>query len=107
MWTAVKKQFYTLALIDALMKELPSHWLLQFGTSIFHTYGHQWVCQLWYHPQKGDIWELSDGEGCEQLWAYLRKLIPGLQVTGYHRRLFILDLQIEQCNREEAISLRK
>ncbi|KAF9503172.1 hypothetical protein BS47DRAFT_1275829, partial [Hydnum rufescens UP504] len=89
MWTAGEKQFYALTLIDALMKELPSHWLvgllyditcqlhcallkwnylnswlpqLQFGTSIFHTYGHQWVCQLWYHPQKGDIWELSDGE---------------------------------------------
>jgi Kyakuja-Dileera-Zisupton transposase len=98
----------TLTLINMLMKELPSHWQmgllydiacqlhhallkwsyfyswlpqLCFGISMFHAYGHQWVCQLWYHPQKGQIWGLSDGEGCECLWAYLRKLIPCLWVT--------------------------
>jgi hypothetical protein len=109
MWTAGEKQFYALALIDALMKEVPRHWQvgllydiacqlhrslikwhyldmwlprLRFGTSVFHAYGHQWVCQLWYHPRKGQIWGLSDGEGCERLWASIRKLIPGLRVTG-------------------------
>ncbi|KAF9507807.1 hypothetical protein BS47DRAFT_1303577 [Hydnum rufescens UP504] len=92
MWTAGEKQFYALALIDALMKEIPCHWQvgllydiacqfhhalikwkyldvwlprLQFATSVFHAYGHQWVCQLWYHPRKAQIWGLSDGEGCE------------------------------------------
>jgi Kyakuja-Dileera-Zisupton transposase len=109
MWTVGKKQFYALALIDALMKEIPCHWQvgllydiacqlhcalikwkyldawlprLRFATSMFHAYGHQWVCQLWYHPRKGQIWGLLDGEGCERLWASLRKLIPVLCVTG-------------------------
>ena len=114
MWTAGEKQFYALALIDAMMKEIPSHWKVgllydiacqlhrallkwhyldiwlprrRFATSVFHAYGHQWVCQLWYHPRKGGIWGLSDGEGCERLWSYLRKLIPGLRVTGVSERI--------------------
>ncbi|KAF9515371.1 hypothetical protein BS47DRAFT_1262229, partial [Hydnum rufescens UP504] len=134
MWTAGEKQFYALALIDVLMKEIPCHWQvgllydiacqlhcalikwkyldvwlprLRFATSVFHAYRHQWVCQLWYHPRKAQIWGLSDGEGCERLWACLRKLIPVLRVTGYHRRLFILDLQIEQRDSEETLSLCK
>jgi len=112
MWSAGEKQFYALALLDALMKGVPCHWSvgllydvacqlhralikwryldaylprLLFGTSVFHAYAHQWVCQLWYHPRKSGIWGLSDGEGCERLWAYLRKLIPGLRVTGVRR----------------------
>jgi Kyakuja-Dileera-Zisupton transposase len=77
MWTTSKKQFFALALLTALMAELPPDWTLQFlydiacqmhrslikweflpeflphilfGISISHAYGHQWVCQLWYHP---------------------------------------------------------
>lgn len=68
---------------------------LDFAVSVFHAYGHNWVCQLWYHPRKQKIWGLSDGEGTERLWSDIRKLIPGLRVTGHHRRLFILDLQME------------
>jgi hypothetical protein len=107
--TAGEKQFYALALISALMDSIPSHWRvgvlydigcqmhrtlrkwdlmpiylprLEFAVSIFHAYGHQWACQLWYHPRKTAIWGLSDGEGCERFWSDLRKLIPGLRVTG-------------------------
>jgi hypothetical protein len=107
--TAGEKQFYAFALISTLMSSLPSHWKvgilydigcqlhrtlrkwdlmpeflhrLQFAVSIFHAYGHQWACQLWYHPRKAEIWGLSDGEGCERFWSELRKLIPGLRVTG-------------------------
>lgn len=125
MWTAGEKQFYAYALMDALLKDLPQHWRvgllydiacqlhrslvkwdfmpdwvnrLEFGVSIFHAYGHQWVCQLFYHPRKSSIWGLSDGEGCERFWSELRKLIPGLRVAGYHRRLFIVDLQIEHLD---------
>ncbi|KAF9505368.1 hypothetical protein BS47DRAFT_1368120 [Hydnum rufescens UP504] len=58
---------------------------LKWGISIFHTYGHQWMCQLWYHPRKSTIWGPSDGEG----------------VTGYHRCLFILNLQVECIDEEK------
>ncbi|KAF9510726.1 hypothetical protein BS47DRAFT_1364322 [Hydnum rufescens UP504] len=92
MWTAGEKQFYTCALLDFLFKHLPHCWRigvlydigcqmdqslkkwnfmpdwsprLEWGISIFHAYGHQWTCQLWYHPRKRTIWGLSDGEGLE------------------------------------------
>ncbi|KAF9507058.1 hypothetical protein BS47DRAFT_1423787, partial [Hydnum rufescens UP504] len=121
MWTAGEKQFFALALLAAIMAELPSDWTLRFlydiacqmhrslikwdflpeylprilfGVSVFHAYGHQWVCQLWYHPRKAGIWGLSDGEGCERFWSMLRRLIPVLRITGFHRRQYILNLQI-------------
>ncbi|KAI6111089.1 hypothetical protein F5141DRAFT_1188346 [Pisolithus sp. B1] len=52
---------------------------LKFGISVFHAYGHQWPCQVVYHPQKCAGFGLSDGEGCEQLWSSLKMLIPTLQ----------------------------
>ncbi|KAF9509132.1 hypothetical protein BS47DRAFT_1373558 [Hydnum rufescens UP504] len=79
MWTAGEKQFFALALLAALMAELLVDWTVGFLYDIacqmhriFHAYGHQWVCQLWYHPCKAGIWGLSDGEGCEQFWSMLR-----------------------------------
>ncbi|KAF9504395.1 hypothetical protein BS47DRAFT_1308250 [Hydnum rufescens UP504] len=125
MWTPGEQQFYAFTLIDAVMAELPEHWRVGilydigcqihhsalkwdllpqwmphiiFAISVFHVYGHQWVCQLWYHPRKGDVWGLMDGEGCECLWSDLRHLIPNLCVSGYHCQLFILDLQIEHLD---------
>ncbi|KAF9517444.1 hypothetical protein BS47DRAFT_1359705 [Hydnum rufescens UP504] len=110
MWTPGEQQFYALALIDVIMAELPMHCILKwnllprwiprivFGISVFHGYCHQWVCQLWYNPQKGGVWGLTDGEGCEHLWNDLQRLIPNLRVTGFHRRLFVLDLQIEHLD---------
>lgn len=53
-----------------------------FAVSIFHAYGHQWPCQVKYHPRKCSGFGLSDGEGCERFWSALRKLIPSLRVSG-------------------------
>lgn len=53
-----------------------------FAVSIFHAYGHQWPCQVKYHPRKCEGFGLSDGEGCERFWSALRKLIPSLRVSG-------------------------
>ncbi|KAF9511310.1 hypothetical protein BS47DRAFT_1373090 [Hydnum rufescens UP504] len=78
MHTAGEKQFYAFALIFALVRDLPSNWTvgllydIPFGVSIFHAYGHQWTCQLWYHPRKSEKWGLSDSEGCERFWSELR-----------------------------------
>jgi hypothetical protein len=131
MRTAGEKQFYAFALIEALLRELPSHWRIgllydiacqihrsllkwdfipewedriEFGVSVFHAYGHQWTCQLWYHPRKSEKWGLSDGEGCERFWSQLKRLIPGLRVTGYHRRLFILDIQAEHVIKSKLLT---
>jgi hypothetical protein len=131
MRTAGEKQFYAFALLDALLRELPSHWRvgllydiacqihrsllkwdfipewegrIEFGVSVFHAYGHQWTCQLWYHPRKSEKWGLSDGEGCERFWSQLKRLISGLRVTGYHRRLFILDIQAEYITKSRLVT---
>ncbi|KAJ3979119.1 hypothetical protein F5890DRAFT_1421815, partial [Lentinula detonsa] len=46
-----------------------------FAISLFHAFGHQWPCQIIYHPQKCIGYGLSDGEGAEQLWHMLSWLI--------------------------------
>src|SRR5260370_20767464 len=73
--------------------------------SIFHAYGHQWVCQLWYHPQKDECWGLSDGKVCKCFWSGLCHLVPGLWVTGYHHQLFILDMQMEHIQKSKQSNL--
>ncbi|EFI27588.1 hypothetical protein CC1G_15624 [Coprinopsis cinerea okayama7 len=67
---------------------------IQWSVSVFHAYGHQWPCQLVYHPRKREGFGLSDGEGCERFWAAIKILIPALRVSGYHQRLFAIDAQV-------------
>lgn len=55
---------------------------MTFGISVFHAFGHQWPCQIVYHPRKCIGFGLSDGEGCERFWSSIRKLIPTLRVSG-------------------------
>ncbi|KAG1883231.1 hypothetical protein F4604DRAFT_1879008 [Suillus subluteus] len=122
MTSAGEKQYYSLALVKRLFKHLPPNMLvgllydigcqlehscrkwgllddsiisrISFGISVFHAYGHQWPCQIVYHPRKRVGFGLSDGEGCERLWSALKYLIPVLRVSGYHQRLFVLDVQV-------------
>lgn len=53
-----------------------------FGVSVFHAYGHQWACQVVFHPRKRAGFGLTDGEGCERFWSAIRHLIAGLRVSG-------------------------
>lgn len=65
---------------------------ITFGVSVFHAFGHQWPCQIVYHPRKCNGFGLSDGEGCERFWSSIWKLIPILRVSGVCL-LFSLSLQ--------------
>ena len=67
--------------------ELYLHWLT-FGISVFHVFGHQWPCQVIYHPPKCKGFGFSDGEGCEQFWHSISKLIAYLWVCGVHYTVF-------------------
>ena len=87
---------------------------LIFATSVMHAYGHQWACQLLYHPRKREHFGLTDREGCERFWSSIKHLIPTLRVSGvrpclsvhpvrtcrsllhlqYHNRLYTLDQQV-------------
>ncbi|KZV96305.1 hypothetical protein EXIGLDRAFT_765408 [Exidia glandulosa HHB12029] len=120
-----ERQYYALALLRKLLQGLPKDWCvgvlydiacqlsrsiekwgfleefadrLDFAVSVFHAYGHQWACQLVFHPRKRVGFGMSDGEGCERFWSAIRCLISGLRVSGYHRRLFVLDRQMESLN---------
>ncbi|RXW12569.1 hypothetical protein EST38_g13285 [Candolleomyces aberdarensis] len=121
MTTPGERQFYAIALIIKLFRSIPPHFTVGvlydigcqlhrsctkwgfipeyidriiWGISIFHAYGHQWPCQLIYHPRKCAGFGLSDGEGCERFWSSIQGLVPSLRVSGYHQRIFALDLQI-------------
>lgn len=109
MVSAGEKQHYSLALLQRLFQELPpdmsvgvlydigcqldrsclkwnflSEFIdrITFAISVFHAYGHQWPCQVVYHPRKRKGFGLSDGEGCERFWSSIKKLIPSLRVSG-------------------------
>ncbi|MGH7238961.1 MAG: hypothetical protein ACREHG_02730 [Candidatus Saccharimonadales bacterium] len=109
MTSAGEKQHYALALINKLFEHLPASttvgilydigcqlhrscikWgflskhldRIVFAISVFHAYGHEWPCQLVYHPKKCEGFGLTDGEGCERFWSKLMDLIPCLRVSG-------------------------
>lgn len=109
MTSAGEKQHYALALLKALFDNLPARMTvgalydigchlhrsmvkwnllpqyqprLKLAVSVFHAYGHQWPCQIIYHPRKCVGFGLSDGEGCERLWSMIKRLIPTLRVSG-------------------------
>ncbi|KAG1781441.1 hypothetical protein EV702DRAFT_1177262 [Suillus placidus] len=79
--SAGEKQHYSLTLLDRLFKHLPPQMTIRLlydigcqlerscrkWIAVFHAYGHQWPCQIIYHPRKCEGFGLSDGEGCERL----------------------------------------
>ncbi|KAG2362047.1 hypothetical protein BDR07DRAFT_1485163 [Suillus spraguei] len=124
--SAGEKQHYVLALLDRLFKHIPPQMTIgllydigcqlewscckwnfmddsilsriTFAVAVFHAYGHQWACQIVYHPRKCEGFGLSDGEGCERLWSFLKPLIPSLRVSGFNQRLFVLNTQIRHLD---------
>ncbi|KAF8957681.1 hypothetical protein BDZ97DRAFT_1669429 [Flammula alnicola] len=125
--SAGEKQYYTLVLLEMLFQNIPSTFVvgllydigcqlhqscikwgfldryllrLMFAISVFHAFGHQWACQIIYHPRKCIGFGLSDGEGCKRLWKSLQILIPYLRVCGHYQRLYTLDRQILHAERE-------
>ncbi|KAJ7580921.1 hypothetical protein C8J56DRAFT_1057894 [Mycena floridula] len=73
-----------------------------FAIAVFHAYGHQWPCQIVYHPRKCLGFGLSDGEACERLWKLLKLLIPILRVCGHFVRLYLLDSQVKQLDKKST-----
>ncbi|KAA1101069.1 hypothetical protein PGT21_006011 [Puccinia graminis f. sp. tritici] len=75
-----------------------------FATAVFHSYVHDWPCQLQFNPRYNDGWGLTDGEGLERLWSYLSPLVSPLRyatrnhrITAInHRSLFHNTLGIEK-----------
>ncbi|KAJ7199881.1 hypothetical protein GGX14DRAFT_536476 [Mycena pura] len=126
MTTPGEKQYYVLLLLETLFQHLPanirvgvlydiacllhrscvkygflSRYLdrILFGVSVFHAFGHRWPCQLIYYPLKCCGFGFTNGEGCERFWHSISKLISYLRVSGYHRRLFTIDVQVEHADK--------
>ncbi|KAF8064953.1 hypothetical protein FPV67DRAFT_1671258 [Lyophyllum atratum] len=127
MRSAGEKQHYAIALVETLFQHLPIWFTIGllydigcqlerscvnwgfldryidriiFGISVFHAFGHQWPCQIIYHPRKRKGFGLTDGEGCERVWHSISKLIAYLRVCGYHQRLYTLDRQVNHAQTE-------
>ncbi|KAF8078230.1 hypothetical protein FPV67DRAFT_1403470 [Lyophyllum atratum] len=127
MRSAGEKQHYVIVLLETLFQHLPTWFTIGllydigcqlerscvkwgfldryvkriiFGISVFHAFGHQWPCQIIYHPRKREGFGLTDGEGCERVWHSISKLIAYLRVCGYHQRLYTLDRQVNHMQTE-------
>jgi len=132
MTSAGEKQHYVLTLLDKLFQNIPltmrigflydiacqlhrscvkfgflSHALdrIVFAISVFHAYGHQWPCQIVYHPRKCPGFGLSDGESCERFWSSIKLLIPSLRVSGYYNRIYTLDTQVKHLDHKSLLDL--
>ena len=64
---------------------------LVFGVSVFHAFGHQWACQIIYHPRKRESYGWSDGEGCERFCSAIKGLIRPLRVSGVRLILVVTE----------------
>ncbi|KAK7456327.1 hypothetical protein VKT23_010574 [Stygiomarasmius scandens] len=125
--TPGERQYYMLALIAELFKHIPIDWTVGilydigcqterscrkwgflkeylkriiWAVSVFHAYGHDWPCQLIYHPRKRCWFGLCDGEGCERCWSCLRHLVAYTRVVGYFLHLYTIDTQLHFHNEQ-------
>ncbi|THU94779.1 hypothetical protein K435DRAFT_819914 [Dendrothele bispora CBS 962.96] len=114
MSTPGERQHYAIALLEKLFEHLPPFMHVgvlydiggpHFAMSVFHAFGHQWACQVIYHPRKCEGFGLSDGEGAERLWHGIQHLIAYTRITGYHLRIYTLDAQFHFLNGENLLKM--
>ncbi|POW15786.1 hypothetical protein PSHT_07051 [Puccinia striiformis] len=72
---------------------------ITFGTSVFHAYAHNWLCQLEFHPRFNKGWGLSDGEGLERMWSYLSPLVSPLRYATRNHRLAAISHRLKHHNK--------
>ncbi|KAJ7753343.1 hypothetical protein DFH07DRAFT_744528 [Mycena maculata] len=132
MHSAGEKQFNVLLLLETLFQHLPLnikvgllydiacqlersalkwgflaqflHWLA-FAVAVFHTFGHDWACQLIYHPRKRVGFGFTNGEGCKRFWHAIAHLIAHLQISSYHHWLYTLDMQVKHADEANLFKL--
>ncbi|XP_066300410.1 uncharacterized protein [Branchiostoma lanceolatum] len=46
---------------------------LSLAVDVFHSYGHKPLCQVQYNTRRREGFGLTDGEGVESLWSFLRR----------------------------------
>ncbi|KAJ7697423.1 hypothetical protein B0H17DRAFT_1130398 [Mycena rosella] len=78
---------------------------LVFAVAVFHAFGHEWACQVIYHPRKREGFGFTNGEGCERFWHSISHLIAHLRISSYHHRLYTLDTQIQHADEANLFKL--
>ncbi|XP_035688849.1 uncharacterized protein LOC118424401 [Branchiostoma floridae] len=59
---------------------------LSLAVDVFHSYGHTPLCQVQYNTRRLEGYGLTDGEGVESLWSYLRRFARiTKEMTPAHR----------------------
>ncbi|KAJ7462893.1 hypothetical protein FB451DRAFT_1341052 [Mycena latifolia] len=108
-----EKQFYVVVLLETLFQELPPD--IRVGLLYDVVCSFEQSCRKWgflsrfmdrlvfavsllYHPRKRVGFGFSDGEGCKRFWHSISHLIANLWISGYHNRLYTLDMQIEHAD---------
>ncbi|XP_033108953.1 uncharacterized protein LOC117110364, partial [Anneissia japonica] len=75
---------------------------MQMKIPIFHCYGHQASCQVEFNPRRTTGFGLTDGEGIERLWSYLRCFARiTKEMTPSHRVDLLTDALLHYAKRKE------
>ncbi|XP_046861239.1 uncharacterized protein LOC124454475 isoform X2 [Xenia sp. Carnegie-2017] len=61
-----------------------------YAIPVFHCYGHKSSCQIQFNPRRKKGYGLTDGEGVERLWSFLRGFSGMTKEMSSGRRLDIL-----------------
>ncbi|KAA1069373.1 hypothetical protein PGT21_022522 [Puccinia graminis f. sp. tritici] len=72
---------------------------MKFATAVFHSYVHDWPCQIQFNPRYNVGWGLTDGEGLERLWSYLSPLVSPLSI--------VTEAEIYPCSHNKEAILHK
>ncbi|PLW55384.1 hypothetical protein PCANC_02345 [Puccinia coronata f. sp. avenae] len=100
-----EKRKYPLAILQQRNMFSEHQNCLTFGTSVFHSYVHNWKCQIEFSPRFNDGWGLSDGEGLERLWSFLSSLISSLRYSTRNHRLSALAHKVSFHNERGILQL--
>jgi hypothetical protein len=65
---------------------------LAFAVAVFHAFGHEWACQILYHPRKRKGFGSTNGEGCKRFWHAISHLIAHLRISSVRLPVFLLEV---------------
>lgn len=128
-YTPGERQFYALALLKALFECLgdkvnrigvlydiactSARYIQTYGlvpefaskicwaTSIFHSFGHDYACQMGYSPRYASGFGLSNGEGNERLWSTLANIIGKERSMSAAHRHVALESRMHRISQDK------
>lgn len=74
------QRFHNLSIQHDILPDLTGR--LSLALALFHAYGHQFPCQVYYNPRKRSGFGLSNGEGNERVWSLCTDTIGAERVMG-------------------------